>query len=256
MPPVTVIVPCFNEVESLDRLGEGLHELEVELAADRTCFFILVDDGSTDATVDGLESRFADRANFRILRHQRNRGISAAIRTGIMAATTDIVCSLDSDCSYDPCQLASMLPRLTDDVELVTASPYHPQGHVLNVPPWRLWISQMASRMYRFVSKVDLYTYTSCFRVYRRGTFSRCQFSEDGFVGVAEVIWRYDQVGAKIVEHPATLDIRQFGQSKMRVAQVTRDHLRLLGRIAAWRLGLFLGIGSPQNTKTFQSTAG
>lgn len=254
LPRISVVIPCYNEIDSLDRLSEGLHDLETEIGPDRACF-ILVDDGSSDGTVEGLENRFGDRTNFRILRHEQNRGISAAIRTGITAATTEIVCSMDSDCSYDPLQLVAMIPLLTDGVELITASPYHPQGQVLNVPAWRLWISQIASRMYRLVLKVNLHTYTSCFRIYRRSTFSRLDFTEDGFVGVAEVVWRYDQVGARIIEQPATLDIRQFGQSKMRVVEVTRDHLKLMSRIAMWRLGSLFGMArSPQQVGTTQST--
>ena len=253
--PVTFVVPCFNEIDSLDRLSEGLHDLQTELGATRECFFILVDDGSSDGTVEGLESRFGDQANFRVLLHEQNRGISAAIRTGIEAATTEVVCSMDSDCSYDPLQFETMIPRLSGDVELVTASPYHPQGQVLNVPAWRLWISQIASRMYGVVLKANLYTYTSCFRVYRRSTFMNLGFTEDGFVGVAEIVWRYDQIDAKIIEHPATLDIRRFGQSKMRVAEVTRDHLKLMGRIALWRVRSLLGFAKkPQRVEAMQSS--
>lgn len=45
--------------------------------------------------------------------------------TGIKAATTEIVCSMDCDCTYDPHELINMIPLLTEDVDMVTASPYH-----------------------------------------------------------------------------------------------------------------------------------
>ena len=54
--------------------------------------------------------------------------------TGIRAATTEIVCSIDSDCTYDPRQLDAMVRLLTKSVQVVTASPYHPDGHALNLP--------------------------------------------------------------------------------------------------------------------------
>ncbi len=252
---VTIVVPCFNEVDSLDRLSEGLHDLQAELETQRACYFILIDDGSSDGTAEGLERLFASRPNFRIIRHDRNRGISAAIRTGIEAASTEIVCSIDSDCSYDPIQIEGMLPQLTERVDMVTASPYHPDGLVKNVPMWRLRISQVASRAYRLLLKADLHTYTSCFRVYRRSTFMELGFTEDGFVGVAEVVWRLDQIGAEIVEYPATLDIRRFGQSKMRVAHVALDHGTLMCRILAWRLGVLTRIGRQPKRLAANTTA-
>ena len=102
------------------------------------------------------------------IRHETNRGVAASILTGLRHAGTEIVCSIDCDCSYDPHELANMIPLLRDDVALVTASPYHPKGRVHNVPAWRLVLSKSLSRMYRIVLRQPLHTYTSCFRVYRR----------------------------------------------------------------------------------------
>jgi dolichol-phosphate mannosyltransferase len=60
-----------------------------------------------------------------------------------------------------------MLP-LARDADVVTASPYHPQGHVQNVPRWRLFLSRTLSRIYDRLLHDKLYTYNSCFRIYRR----------------------------------------------------------------------------------------
>ena len=89
-------------------------------------------------------------------------------RPGSARPPTDVVCSMDCDCTYDPHELGSMIPLLADDVDVVTASPYHPLGTVRNVPRWRLFLSKSLSRLYRVVLRQKLYTYTSCFRVYRR----------------------------------------------------------------------------------------
>ena len=62
-----------------------------------------------------------------------------AIVTGLKHAETELVCSIDADCTYDPRQLPALLRTLTQDMAMVTASPYHPQGKVENVPAWRLW---------------------------------------------------------------------------------------------------------------------
>ena len=60
-----------------------------------------------------------------------------------------------------------MIAMLAPDVDLVTASPYHPEGRVLNLTAWRLILSEGLSIIYRLFHQHRLYTY-SCFRVYRR----------------------------------------------------------------------------------------
>jgi hypothetical protein len=65
---------------------------------------------------------------------------------------------------------------------------------------------------------------------------------EGGFLGVTEMLGKLDLSGARIVEHPATLEVRIFGQSKMKVIRATLGHLRLLARLAALRL---FGTGEP-----------
>ena len=233
---VTVVIPCFNEEESVAGLRYALTELEAELGLDYELQFIVVDDCSRDNTAWNLRIEFDDWDNFQVIEHSENQGVAAAIATGIAHAETEIVASMDFDCSYNPVQFANLLPLLRDDVDMVTASPYHPQGNVRSIPPWRLAISKTASKIYAKIMQPKLFTYTSCFRVYRRSSVLGLDLRNGGFVGVAELIWRLDQRGGQIVECPAELDVRQFGQSKMRVFQAALGHLRLLGQAALFRL--------------------
>jgi len=165
-PPIraTVIIPAYNEVDSAAKLCESLAELEVSLP-EYDLQFVIVDDGSSDKTVEILRDLLRHRDNAIVIEHDVNRGIAAAIMTGVRHASTEIVCSMDFDCSYDPVQMGNLLPLMADNVDLITASPYHPDGDVLNVPEWRLVISRCASIAYRLVTGLNLYTYTSCFRV-------------------------------------------------------------------------------------------
>ena len=100
-------------------------------------------------TWNSLKKSFGNREGYQLLRHDINLGIAAAIMTGIRSASTEIVCSMDSDCSYDPLKLAELIPLLTTGVDLVTASPYHPAGGVKNVPAWRLKLSKGCAWLYR-----------------------------------------------------------------------------------------------------------
>jgi hypothetical protein len=129
-----------------------------------------------------------------------------------------------------------MLPLFQDGVDLVTASPYHPRGAVLNVPGWRLFLSKGLSRLYRVVLRQDLATFTSCFRVYRRSAILGLQLEQHGFLGIAEMLGALSMSGSRIVECPAVLEVRLLGRSKMKILRTILGHLRLLARFSSLRL--------------------
>ena len=233
---LSVVVPCYNEAASIEKLQRALAQLRLALEDQCRLELLLVDDGSTDNTAALLEDYFGGQDDVTILRHGKNRGIAAAIATGLRHAKTEIIASLDADCTYDPLQLVPMVPLLREDVDLVVASPYHPSGAVAGCTAWRLVLSKCASRLYRLVLRNKLHTYTSCVRIYRRSSVVDVLVRNDGFVGVTELVWQLDRRGAKIVEHPAVLTVRTTGQSKMRVARTTWAHLKLLARAGCLRL--------------------
>jgi polysaccharide deacetylase family protein (PEP-CTERM system associated) len=234
--PVTVVVPCFNESQSLRYLNNTLQSLTKTFGEEYAFTFVFVDDGSTDDTWATLNTLFGGREDCRLVRHEQNHGAARSIQTGLRHAETQVVCSIDCDCTYDPHELARMIPLLTDDVDVVTASPYHPQGKVRNVPGWRLFLSRHLSRLYRLVLRQKLFTYTSCFRVYRKQTTAALEIRHPGFLGVAEFIAQADLAGRRIVEYPTTLEVRVLGHSKMKVLQTIAGHLSLLTNLARLRL--------------------
>jgi len=233
---VSIIVPCFNEEESIPYLANTLNRVREFLSPAYEVRFILVDDGSTDRTWDGLNATFGGKPGYDMLRHDGNAGVQAAIMTGLKRADTEIVCSMDCDCTYDPLELANMIPKLQPGVDLVTASPYHPEGAVRNVPGWRLFLSRGAAWLYRRVLRQKLHTYTSCFRVYRKSTVASIRLRNGRYLGVAEFVGRIDLARGTIVEHPATLEVRMLGRSKMKTVRTIIGHLGLLTRLAFARM--------------------
>jgi polysaccharide deacetylase family protein (PEP-CTERM system associated) len=233
--PVTIVVPCYNERPTLPYLANTLESVTRLLDPDYDPTFIFVDDCSSDGTQELLQRLFGKRSNCRVLQHPRNLGVAAAIFTGIRHARTEVVCSIDCDCSYDPHELMQMIPMLASDVDMVTASPYHPNGRVHNVPAWRLTLSKGASWLYSKVLNHKLATYTSCFRVYRRSKVVDLQLRESGYLGVVEALALLDLKGGRIREFPTTLQVRILGHSKMKVARTVVGHLKNLRRFRHMR---------------------
>ncbi len=237
---LTIVIPCFNEEAGIAPLVERLIELRTSLTQLPTFRVILVDDGSTDETWPLMLEAAARYPWLELLRHSHNRGITAAVMTGIQAAGTQWVATMDSDCTYDPMQLHALIDAVDDDVAMVTASPYHAHGKVVGVPKWRLWLSRAASRAYAVVLGQSIHTYTSCFRLYRRSAVASLTCQDNGFVGITELLWLVIRGGGKVVETPAVLTSRRLGYSKLRTLPVMFGHLRLISRIAVSRIAISL----------------
>lgn len=232
---VSVVIPCFNEAQGLPTLHDRLRDF---LAIDQTDYefeFLLVDDGSGDDTFEIMQKLFGKNRRFRILKHRENLGLSAAILTGFKAAAGDWIVSLDSDCTYDPRQIFDLLHEVQrhPKTSMVVGSPYHPQGRVLQVPHWRIFISKTANRIYRLLMRTKLNCYTGCFRAVHRSYAQQITLTQPGFVGMTEMVWRVEQLGGLTTEVPAVLDVRRYGQSKLRLLRVVRQHLWFMTRLAA-----------------------
>jgi dolichol-phosphate mannosyltransferase len=237
MKRISVVAPLYNEKDSIPILAQTLSRLAARLIPEYELECVLVDDGSSDGTTDEAKKYFASFPRVVLVKHERNRGPGAAVRTGFGKATGDVICTIDSDCTFDPLKIPSMLKLLDDQrADIVTASPYHPDGGVENVPPWRLLLSRGASAIYRRLCTCKLYTYTSFMRAYRRRVIETVAFEGDGFAAFTEMLLRAGLQGYKIVEIPMVLKSRAVGTSKMKVMYTIRTHFALMARALWWRI--------------------
>lgn len=237
---ISVVVPLCNEEDGIDQLNEKLNRLQQAFEGEARLEFVLVDDGSTDRTRERLQATFGDREDCHIISHARNCGIGAAFRTGFSHSQGSIVCTIDADCSYEP----EGVKRLVESMEatgadVALASPYHPEGQVEGVPHWRIVISKACSLLYRVLSPVRLYTYTSIFRAYRRRVIETVRFDADGFVSATEIVMRAGEQGYRFVEIPMTLRARKAGTTKMKVVRTIFTHLRMLAGVVKRRATRF-----------------
>jgi hypothetical protein len=96
-PPVTVVIPCYNEELILPYLDNTLRSVRQALEERYELRFLLVDDGSADGTPAALERIFSGQPGYRVLLLPHNVGVAGAIGAGIREADTEIVCSIDCD---------------------------------------------------------------------------------------------------------------------------------------------------------------
>lgn len=246
--PVSIVIPCYNEQESLPYLAKTLDSVENGLnSIGFTSRLVFVDDKSQDDTLSVIRELFGKREGMQIIEHDVNKGVAGGIITGIRAARTEIVCSIDCDCTFDPHELVNMIPMLGPDIDMVQASPYHKDGGVQNVPGWRLLLSKGASVLFRTVLNTKIASYTACFRVMRRSAMIDIEPEETGFHGVPEMLGLLDLKGGKIVEYPTILAVRLFGASKMKTLKTIAGTVKLLSRLTMLRI---FGNSAPIATAT------
>src|SRR5581483_625099 len=204
-------------------------------APPRTLEVLFVDDGSQDGTAALLQAAFAADPRVRILRQPHHRGLGAALRSGLAAAQGEVLLTTDCDGSYRFAELPALLARLTPAVDLVTASPYHPQGAVAGVPAHRLLFSRAASACYRLLVGGGLHTYTALCRAYRRELVQQVPIPSDGYLGLNELLVGALLAGYRVAEYPCLLHGRSQGASKTKLLRTTRAHLGLLLRLLGQR---------------------
>ena len=244
---LSVVVPCFNEEDNIEKLkteffpvienllgsfldGERIDTIEV----------VFVDDGSNDNTYNALKEAFGSLNHpffsVKFEKHEVNRGLGAAMRTGFGAVTGEVVVTTDSDGTYHFSTIPALLEHLTGNVSIVTASPYHPKGEVVGVPGYRIFLSRGSSLLYRILLNWKIHTYTALYRAYRREVIDQISFAADDFLGGTELMVKAMLKGYQVDEFPAALHRRMFGVSKARLLKTIASHLNFQTRLVLHRL--------------------
>lgn len=226
-----VVIPCFNEEESLPQLRDRLIEFDQTITQQYEPFYYFIDDGSTDKTHDLLLEFFQNENQF-ILKHEVNSNLGAALKTGISSARKhDRICFLDSDCTYDPMIIPPMFEQVENGADVVVVSPYHPSGGVEGVPKWRLSLSLGLSRIYRLVLRANIYTFTAMVWAAKTEALPASLSEKNDFTFLTETLFTILRAGKRVEEKPTILSQRKFGQSKMRVLSTIKSHLGIIKKI-------------------------
>jgi dolichol-phosphate mannosyltransferase len=183
---------------------------------------LAVDDGSQDATYDRLRAAAARFSFLRFVRHGRNRGMAAALRTGITTALSErgpgfeALAFMDADLTHDPDDLPRLVAPLADGrADFVLGSRYVPGGQMRGVPWARRAISIVGNLAVRRLLGVPTADLTSGFRAGRAEVFRAISLEEHGFGIQLEGTVKAHRAGFRVAEVPITLGVRKNGYSKM-----------------------------------------
>ncbi len=217
-PFLSVVVPAFNEAESLPELNRELVAALDGLG--RPWEIVYVDDGSRDGTDQAIAALAAADPRVRGAVLRRNFGKSAALATGFKRARGEWIVTIDADLQDDPAELPGMVAALEGGLDLVSGWKQKRQDPITKTMPSRLF-----NAVTSLVAGVRLHDFNCGFKLYRREVVDAIEvYGELHRFMPALAHWRGFRVGEVPVRHRA----RRFGQSKFGAARFVNGFLDLL----------------------------
>jgi len=233
---VAVVLPAYNEAGNLAPLiGELVSVLGQWPDGSK---IIVVNDGSRDTTGNELVELQSQYTMLDVVTHPVNRGLAAALKTGIARACeshADVAVFLDSDLSHRPSDMPPLLGAIENGADVALGSRFIPGGGMLGVPLWRVLISRAGNALGRLVLGVPFRDLTTGYRAIRREVLEQVTLGEDGFTIQLESVIRAYAAGYRVVDVPIILGTRRHGQSHMNYStQLFADYWRLLMSCRQW----------------------
>lgn len=215
---ISLIIPVYNEEESLPRLFAAIEETAGSLPPLEAIF---VDDGSTDRSYELLSRQAAKDPRFKVIQFAVNAGQTAAIQAGIDYAAGDILVFMDSDLQNDPADIPKLLARLDEGYDVVSGWRKDRKDNPIkrNLP------SHIANSIISAVSGVRLHDYGCTLKAYKRNVIKpvRLYGEMHRFIPIYAT-WQ----GARVAEIPVTHHAREFGSSKYGLERIFKVILDIL----------------------------
>ncbi|MEA3265412.1 MAG: glycosyltransferase family 2 protein, partial [Candidatus Fermentibacteria bacterium] len=234
---ITVVIPAYNEAESLREL---LAEIS-EAMAKKNWNAVIIDDGSNDGTWDTILD-LSGRYPLKGLRFGANRGKAAALAAGFDQADGQFIATLDADLQDDPAEILPMMDIMEKEgLDLVSG-----WKKVRNDPAGKRLPSKIFNGVVGLTTGIHLHDFNCGLKVYRRATARSLELYGEMHRYTPVLAFRNGfKVGEKAVNHRA----RKHGQSKYGLARFFRGYTDLitvlfLGRYSYRPLHFFGGIGT------------
>ena len=207
---LSVVVPAYNEVESLPLLVERLVPVLDQIPG-AAWEVILVDDGSSDGTTELVTRIAAEREGVKAVVLRTNFGKSAALMAGFQEARGDVVITMDADLQDDPLEIPSFLAKLDSGFDLVSG-----WKKERNDPLEKRLPSRFFNFVVRKVSGVPLHDNNCGFKAYRQWCVKLLELRGNQHRFIPAILSWY---GARIAEIPVHHHPRRFGATKFGVAR-------------------------------------
>lgn len=218
-PDVSVVIPIFNEQDSIAPLCAALHAVLPGMG--RSYEVVLVDDGSSDGSWDKLRECARQYPNIRLIRFRRNFGQTAAMSAGFRESRGRIIVTLDADLQNDPKDIPMLVAKMDEGFDVVSGWRRDRKDAFLN----RRLPSMLANALISKITGVYLHDYGCTLKAYRREVVDNLHLYGDMHRFIpALASW----VGGALAEVPVAHHPRRFGKSKYGISRTLRVVLDLM----------------------------
>ena len=204
---LTVLMPVYNEISTIEEI---LKRVQATGLADE---ILLVDDGSTDGTRDVLRT-LDGQGNLRVIFHEQNQGKGAAVRTGIQAATGDVILIQDADLEYDPRDYPALLQPLEEELADVVYG-----SRFLGAPRrptmfWHMVANKLLTLLTNILYDTILTDMETGYKVFRREVVQDMPLHAKRFDFEPEFTAKILKRKIRIFEVPITFNPRDYEEGK------------------------------------------
>jgi glycosyltransferase involved in cell wall biosynthesis len=231
---ISIIIPVYNEEEMLYTYNKDFFPVVDDLKnqLDTAFEIILVDDKSRDSSWDIISGFVEQRPGIIGARHEKNRGMGGAIKTGIEKSNGDLLVFLDADLTFRPEDIRLLLEEYRkSSAECISGSPYLRPGLMDDVQPWRMFLSRCVNILYRLLLGHHITSISPIFRLYKRSVINEITVLSENFEINAEILSKMIFKGMSVREVPVALHERQHGESKAQLGKSIKNHIRVLYKI-------------------------
>jgi glycosyltransferase involved in cell wall biosynthesis len=204
---LSVVIPCYNESLTIRAVLEAVYQAPYPVKE-----VIIVDDGSTDGTRELLSSL---QGSEKIIYHDRNRGKGAALRSGLRAATGDIVLIQDADLEYDPGDYGKLLrPILDGHADVVYGSRFLGDSAHRVLFFWHRIGNGILTLLSNMFTNLNLTDMETGYKVFRREVVEKLHIEEDRFGFEPEITAKIAKQGCRIYEVGISYHGRTYAEGK------------------------------------------
>ncbi len=229
-PGISAFFPAYNDAGTIASLVVAVHKTLADLTDDFE--IIVVENGSTDYTVEILEELALRYDRLRVLSHREPLGYGGALRVGFASATKELIFYTDGDAQYDPRELKLLLPEMRDGIDIVNgwkidrSDPFH-----------RIIIGRLYNHLVKFIFRLRLRDVDCDFRLIRRAVFDIIDLESDSGTICLEFVKKTEDAGFRYAEVPVHHYHRSYGKSQFfNYPRLWRTAIQLM--ILWWKLNV------------------
>jgi glycosyltransferase involved in cell wall biosynthesis len=205
---LSIVIPAYNEQATLEEIVRRVETVPVDKE------IIVVDDCSTDSTSE-IAQKLAAAGRIRYLRHEKNQGKGAALRTGFGAALGDMVIVQDADLEYDPSEIPMLMqPILDDKADVVYGSRFIGGASHRVLYFWHSVGNNVLTLASNMMTDLNLTDMETCYKLFRREVLQSLTIEENRFGFEPEITAKVAKAGCRVYEMGISYYGRTYAEGK------------------------------------------